>query len=223
MKKSRRKGIASVGLTHDDYTIELARVEGLMERLLNVKWDLGWIFCSVIYSPHDWDNENLPSLTFLTSYVWVIIPAFPCTRAALLSQSLDILGAIQNRIGSCGKHFWESAPVKIVEPRCLTIHSQSLGSAGECGFLSRQPRHWQQGCLWLALSQQQRRFISTDLKSQWSNVSSPPSAALWLPQAAPRVTRELSSCLVAFDLENWAFQGESKSCWGLEGTEVNEI
>lgn len=37
MKKSRRKRIASVRLTHDCYTIELARVEGLIERLLNVE------------------------------------------------------------------------------------------------------------------------------------------------------------------------------------------
>lgn len=67
MKKSRRKDSVRTGtvrLTHDCYTIELVRVKGLMERLLNVESDLGWIFCSVTHSPHDWASENLQAFLF---------------------------------------------------------------------------------------------------------------------------------------------------------------
>lgn len=110
-------------------------------------------------------------------------------------------------------------PMKISEAGCLVLHPQPISMQGKGSMNSclGSHQHQQQGCFWHASCQQQRKFISTDLKSWWPHVSPLCSAAVRLPQAVPLVTLELTSCLLLhLTLKTGLSQGESKLCHGLE-------
>ena len=62
-------------------TLLLSGVGSLVDRGLNMEWNLGWNFCSVTYSPYvSGPVKTSPSVSFLTYKMGVIISSLPCPQ-----------------------------------------------------------------------------------------------------------------------------------------------